>query len=149
MGNEEPAAIPDQEEKIAVPRPMSRRRKKKMVVAIVVIVAALAVVLWGWSSTGGSFVSISSVANNPSVYAGKSIEIRGVVSGWNGDPSSRNFTLYDTDASMNKSLSVTMTGALPSGFENGKTVTAKGQLDGVQSLHFTATDLAVGCASKY
>lgn len=149
MGSEVPAPMSIKEEQVDAPRPMSRRQKRKMIVALVVIVAALVIVFWGWSSTGGSFVSISSITDNPSTYAGKSIEIRGVVSGWNGNPSSRNFTLYDTDASMNGSLSVTMTGTLPSGFENGKTVTARGQLDGVQSLHFTATELAVGCASKY
>jgi cytochrome c-type biogenesis protein CcmE len=128
---------------------MSRRRKRKVIVALVVIAAALVVVFWGWSSTGQTYLSVSEIANSPSQYSGKAIEVRGVVSGWSGDPGSRNFTLSDTNAALGGNLNVTMTGPLPSGFENGKTVGAKGQLDDVPFLHMIATDLTVGCASKY
>ena len=129
---------------------MSRRRKRKVIVALVVIAAALVVVFWGWSSTGGqNYLSVSDVVHSPSQYSARPIEVRGIVSDWNGDPGSRNFTLFDTNSASDGNINVTMTGPLPSGFENGKTVGAKGQLDGVQPLHMTATELAVGCASKY
>jgi cytochrome c-type biogenesis protein CcmE len=129
---------------------MSRRRKRKVIVALVVIAAALVVVFWGWSSTGGqNYLSVSDIANSPSQYSGKAIEVRGVVSGWNGDPGSRNFTLTDTNPALGGSINVTVTGTLPSGFENGKTIAAKGQLDSVRPLNMTATELTVGCASKY
>jgi cytochrome c-type biogenesis protein CcmE len=128
---------------------MSRRRKRKVIVALVVIAAALVVVFWGWNSTGQTYLSVSEIATSPSHYSGKPIEVRGVVSDWNGDPGSRNFTLFDTNAASGGNINVTLTGPLPSGFENGKTVGAKGQLDGVQPLHMTATEITVGCASKY
>ena len=129
---------------------MSRRRKRKVIVALVVIAAALVVVFWGWSSTGGqNYLSVSDLVHSPSQYSGKPIEVRGVVADWNGDPGSMNFTLFDTNAASGGNINVTMTGPLPSGFENGKTVGAKGQLDAVPSLHMIATDLTVGCASKY
>jgi len=129
---------------------MSRRRKRKIVIALIVIAAALVVVFWGWSSTGGqNYLSVSDVASHASQYSGRSIEVRGVVTDWNGDPGSRNFTLSDTNAAFDSNINVTLTGPLPSGFENGKTVAAKGQLDDVQHLHMIATDLTVGCASKY
>jgi len=128
---------------------MSRRRKRKVIVALVVIAAALVVVFWGWSSTGQTYLSVSEIASSPSQFSGKAIEVRGVVSGWSGDPGSRNFTLSDTNAALKGNINVTMTGPFPSGFENGKTVGAKGQLDDVPSLHMIATDLTVGCASKY
>ena len=126
---------------------MSRRRKRKVIVALVVIAAALVVVFWGWNSTGQNYLSVSDIVNSPSQYSGRHIEVRGVVSDWNGDPGSRNFTLSDTNGASNGTIKVTVTGPLPSGFENGKTVAAKGQLD--EPLHMTATELTVGCASKY
>ncbi len=117
---------------------------------MLVIAAALVVVFWGWSSTGGqNYLSVSEVAKSPTLFSGKSIEVRGVVSGWNGDPGSRNFTLSDPSGVSSSILNVTMSGSLPSGFENGKTVAAKGQLDGTNPVHMLATDLTVGCASKY
>ncbi len=129
---------------------MSRRRKRKVIVALVVIAAALVVVFWGWSSTGGqNFLSVSAIASSPSSYSGKVIEVRGVVSGWSGDPGSRDFTLSDTNPALGGHINVTMIGTLPSGFENGKTVAAKGQLDSAHLLNMTATELTVGCASKY
>ncbi len=128
-------------------RPMSRRRKRKLVLAVIVIAAAIIVVFWGWSSTAGNYVSVSSLVNDPSHYSGKVIDVRGIVSGWNGNPSDRNFTLSDTDTGLGGSIQVSMAGALPSGFENGKTVSVRGELD--SGTHFTATDMTVGCASKY
>ncbi len=128
-------------------RPMSKRKKRKLMLAVIVIAAAIAVVFWGWSSTGGNFVSVSSLVNDPSHYSGKVIDVRGIVSGWNGDPSDRNFTLSDTDTGRGGSIQVFMAGPLPSGFENGKTVSIRGGLD--SGTHFNATDMTVGCASKY
>jgi len=129
---------------------MSRRKKRKVLIAVLVIAAALVVVFWGWSSTGGqNYLSVSEISNAPTLYAGKTIDVKGVVTGWNGDPGSRNFTLSDVGDPASGQISVTMTGSLPSGFENGKTVAAKGQLDSANPIHMQATDLTIGCASKY
>ena len=146
MGSE--SSEPTEPEPVAR-RPMSRRRKRKLLVALIVIVAAVIVVFWGWSSTGGNFVSVSSLVGDPSHFTGQTIEIRGIVSGWDGDPGSRNFTMTDSSSSLGKSLNVSMAGTLPSGFENGKTVNVKGQIDDLHPLHFTASEMTVGCASKY
>jgi cytochrome c-type biogenesis protein CcmE len=135
----------------APPRPLSARRKKKLLIVVIVVAIALVVIIWGWSSTGGSFIEVSSVvdastASVPDKYLGK-IDIRGVVSEWSGG-SDLDFKLVDT-ADPSKSLGVTMTGTLPEGFENGKTVVANGYLNESLPLHLTATEITVGCASKY
>ena len=129
-------------------RPMSRRRKRKLVIVSFVIIAAAVFVLWGWSSTGGSFVSVASVTSDPGHYAGRTIEVQGVVSGWSGDPSDMDFELVDSDNSACH-VSVVMSGALPAGFENGKSVVVKGSVDTMPMMRIVASEITVGCASKY
>ncbi|OGS44089.1 MAG: hypothetical protein A3K76_00655 [Euryarchaeota archaeon RBG_13_57_23] len=153
MASEELVADQDPAEQpqAVQPRPMSARRKRKLAVAAVVIAVALIVIVWGWSTTGGSFVDVSqivdsSAASVPEKYLGK-IDIRGVVSEWSGG-TALEFDLVDTEDAT-KSISITMTGTMPEGFENGKTVVAKGYLDESLPLHMTATEITVGCASKY
>jgi cytochrome c-type biogenesis protein CcmE len=130
---------------------MSARRKKRILVAVVVIAVALVVIIWGWSSTGGSFVDVSAIVDAssttvPDKYLGK-IDVRGVVNEWSGG-SDLDFKLVDTNDA-GKSIDITMAGTLPEGFENGKTVVAKGNLDETLPLHLTASEITVGCASKY
>jgi len=120
-------------------------------VAVVVIAVALVVIIWGWSSTGGSFVDVSAIVDAsattvPDKYLGK-IDVRGVVNEWSGG-SDLDFKLVDTNDA-GKSIDITMAGTLPEGFENGKTVVAKGNLDETLPLHLTASEITVGCASKY
>lgn len=134
-------------------RPLSRRRKKKMMIAALVIVVALVILFWGWSSTGRSYLGVSTLVDSsatsiPAKYVGKSIEVQGVVSGWSGGAGATSFKLVDKEAA-NKSMDVTMTGTLPAGFENGKTVVVKGELRSVPPLLLTASEITVGCASKY
>lgn len=146
---------PDQEHAQDVqstqPRPMSARRKKKLVVATIVIAVALVVIIWGWSSTGGSFVEVSLIVDSsstsvPEKYLGK-LDLRGVVSEWSGG-ADLEFVLLDAEDS-SKSISITVSGTIPEGFENGKTVVAKGYLDESLPLHMNATEITVGCSSKY
>lgn len=132
-------------------RSMSSRRKKKLAIALIIIVVALVVILWGWSSTGGSFVDVSTIVDAsavsvPEKYLGK-MDIRGIVSDWSGG-ASLDFVLLDSE-SPTKSISVSVTGTIPEGFENGKTVVAKGYLDESLPLRMTVTEITVGCASKY
>ena len=140
-----------QDVRSAQPKPMSARRKKKFVIAAIVIAVAFVVIIWGWSSTGGSFVDVSSIVDSsttsvPEKYLGK-IDIRGVVSEWSGG-ADLDFELVD-DEDSSKSISITMAGTMPEGFENGKTVVAKGYLDESLPLHMNANAITVGCASKY
>lgn len=155
MSSEPPAAETIAEAQPPLPerRPLSRRRKKKMMIAALVIVVALVILFWGWSSTGRSYLGVSTILDSsttsvPAKYVGKTVEVQGIVTGWSGDMSAMNFKLADkVDAT--KSMNVTMAGTLPEGFENGKTVVVKGELNPTLPLLLTATEITVGCASKY
>ncbi len=145
----EPPAAPS-----SAPRPMSRRKKRKLIVALVVIAATLIVIFWGWSSTGRSFLGVGTLVDEsnltnppvvPAKYADKVIEAQGVVDSWYGG---QNFNLVDKDGS-GKNLTVHMLGTFPEGFAIGKTVVVKGTLDGTIPLTIQATEITVGCASKY
>lgn len=146
MESEQPSTEPTK-------RPMSRRRKRKLVLAGLVIVVAAVIVLWGWNSAGRSFTGIATLVNEsqtsiPQKYINRTIEIQGIVSGWSGSVTDAGFQLVDK-VDGTKSIEVVMTGTFPAGFDNGKTVVAKGQLSASLPLTFTATELTVGCASKY
>jgi len=145
----EPPAAPT-----AAPRPMSRRKKRKLIIALIVIAAALVVIFWGWSTTGRNFLSVGALVDEsnltnppivPAKYADKVIEIQGNVDSWYGG---QEFVLMDKDGS-GKSMAVHMQGTFPEGFEIGKTVVVKGTLDGTMPLTMQATEITVGCASKY
>ena len=129
-------------------RPMSRRRKRKLVLVSLVVVAALIFVFWGWSSTGGNFVSVNAIAIDPAHYGNRTVEVQGVVSEWSGDPSDMSFKLVDQTNSSSV-IEVVLTGTFPAGFENGKTVVVKGVVDDASSLKILASGITVGCASKY
>ena len=134
-------------------RPISRRQKRKLIVAGLVIAVAAVIVLWGWSATGQSYLGISTLVSEsqtsvPLKYANKTIELQGIVSDWSGTVTDTDFKLVDkVDAT--KSIEVVMIGTFPAGFDNGKTVAAKGQLADTLPLTLTATEMTVGCASKY
>ncbi len=134
-------------------RPMSRRQKRKLMLVVVVIAMASIVVLWGWSSTGRSYLGIATLVSEsqtsiPSEYVNRTIEIQGIVSDWSGSVNDTDFKLVDKVDST-KTIDVVMVGAFPNGFDNGKTVVAKGQLENALPLTLTATEMTVGCASKY
>ncbi len=139
---------------IAAPRSMSRRKKRKLIFALIVIAAALIVIIWGWSTTGRNFLSVGALVDEsnltnppivPAKYVNKVIEIQGNVDSWYGG---QEFILIDKDGS-GKSVTVHMLGAFPEGFEIGKTVVVKGTLGGTVPLTMQATEITVGCASKY
>jgi cytochrome c-type biogenesis protein CcmE len=130
---------------------MSARKKRRILIAVLVIALGMVVIVWGWSSTGGSFLEVSSIVDSssnsvPEKYLGR-IDVRGVVTEWSG-ADDLEFRLADVEDS-SKSIRVTMTATLPEGFENGKTVVARGFLDESLPLHLTAAEITVGCASKY
>ncbi len=138
----------------AAPRPMSRRKKRKLIVAMIVIAAALVVIFWGWSTTGRSFLGVGALVDEsnltdpptlPAKYANKVVEIQGKVDSWYGG---QDFVLMEKDGS-GKNITVHMQGTFPEGFEIGKTVVVKGTLDGTMPLTMQATEITVGCASKY
>ncbi|MBU0684472.1 MAG: cytochrome c maturation protein CcmE [Candidatus Thermoplasmatota archaeon] len=152
MASEKPTEPPA--EPSAAPRPMSRRKKRKLIVAMVVIAATLVVIFWGWSSTGRSFLGVGTLVDEsnstnpptvPAKYADKVIETQGVVDSWYGG---QDFVLMDKDGS-GKNLTVHMQGTFPEGFAIGKTVVVRGTLDGTMPLTIQATEITVGCASKY
>ena len=148
MGSEPEPSANVQESQPEPRRPMSKRRKRKLVLASLVVVAALIFVFWGWSSTGGNFVSVNSIAIDPSHYGNHTVEVQGVVSEWSGDPSDMSFKLVDqTNAS--SVIEVVLSGTFPAGFENGKTVVVKGVVEDSSPAKILASGISVGCASKY
>ncbi len=138
----------------AAPKPMSRRRKRKVIIVMGVIVVALVIVFWGWSTTGakdylqvGTLVDASS-SGTISSYLNRSIEVQGVITGWAGGAGDLEFQLADkVDAS--KTIEVNLSGALPAEFANGKTAVVKGAIGEVAPLELSATEITLGCASKY
>ncbi len=138
----------------AAPRPMSRRRKRKLVIAIGVIAVALIIVFWGWSSTGAKdYLQVSTLVDASSSgaispYLNKSLEVQGVVTGWEGGAGDLQFQLADkTDAT--KTIEVNLAGALPAEFANGKTAVVKGEIEDTSPIKLSATEITLGCASKY
>jgi cytochrome c-type biogenesis protein CcmE len=133
---------------------MSRRRRRKLLVVLLVVAVAFVIVFWGWSSTGRDFLGVGTLVDDtyavdppaiPSKYLARTIEVQGNVADWY---SGANFTLVDK-ADPSKSIAVHMLGAFPEGFEIGKTVVVKGTLDSTLPLTMQATEITVGCASKY
>lgn len=152
----EPAPREEPAEKAEPPqaRRMSRRRRKKLVIALVVVAVALIVVFWGWSSTGNNFLSVSTLVNEsqaggspavPAQYLNKTVEVQGNVANWYN---TSNFVLVDK-VDPNKTIAVHMVGTFPEGFEIGKTVVVKGTLNSTLPLTIQASEITVGCASKY
>ena len=132
---------------------MSRRQKRKLMVVVIVVAVAAVVVFWGWDSTGRSYLGIASLVDEsqtsvPQQYVNKTIELQGVVSDWSGSVTDTSFKLVDK-VNATKSIEVVMAGTFPAGFDNGKTVVAKGHLNDSLPLVLTATEMTVGCASKY
>lgn len=136
------------------PKPMSRRKKRKLMIAIAVIAISLIIVFWGWSSTGaknylqaGALVDASS-AGGISHYLNRSLEVQGVVTGWSGGAGDLSFELADK-SNPNKTIDVDLTGALPAEFANGKTAVVKGEIADTDPLMLSATEITLGCASRY
>lgn len=134
-------------------RRMSKRTKKKLLVATVLVVAAVVLLFWGWSSAGRDYMTVRELVDQsadgiPAKYAGKPVEIRGKVTSWSGSPDDSSFTLVD-DVDPSKTIGVTMNGSLPEGFENLVPVVVKGVLASDPPLRITASEITVGCASKY
>ena len=136
-------------------KPMPRRRKKKLMLAAVVIAVAAIIVVWGWSSTGAKnylqvsiLVEEASGGSVPVDYTNRTIEVQGVIVDWAGGAGDLNFSLADkTDAT--KVISVILVGTLPAEFANGKTAVVSGELEQDLPLRLTATEVTLGCASRY
>ncbi len=151
MASEEPIASAPA---AAVPKPMSRRKKRKLVIAIGVIAVALIIVFWGWSSTGAKdYLQVSTLVDassggNLTSYLNRTLEVQGVITGWEGNASDLHFQLADKTNAL-KTIDVNLTGALPAEFANGKTAVVKGEIGDASSIELSATEVTMGCASKY
>jgi cytochrome c-type biogenesis protein CcmE len=128
------------------------RRRKRLLMAVAVMAIALVVIFWGWDSTGKGFLEVSSIsAESAAISSGTShyidsyVEVQGNVNNWFG---TGNFTLTDR-ADLNDTIVVVMNGTLPSGFENGKSVVAKGMISAGLPVTLHANEVTIGCASKY
>lgn len=155
MASEAAAGASSGPESSDTKKPMPRRRKKKMLIAIAVIAMALIVVFWGWSSTGAknylqvhTLVDAASGGEVPEEYFNRTLEVQGVIVGWAGGLSDLNFSLADKSVS-SKTIAVILVGTLPGEFENGKTAVVKGLLDQTLPLRLVASEITLGCASRY
>ncbi len=144
----------DQKNAPTPPKPIPRRRKKKLIIAFGVVAVALIIIFWGWSSTGAkSYLQVgtlvdSSAGGTLAPYMNKSLEVQGVITGWDGGPGDLHFELAD-QASPVKTIEVNLSGALPAEFANGKTAVVKGQIEGTSPLELVGTGVTLGCASRY
>jgi cytochrome c-type biogenesis protein CcmE len=137
------------------PRPRKKgmpRKKKRLLIAVVVIALAMVVIFWGWDTTGRTFLEVGPVSSDATAigsgnshYVDRYLEVQGNVNNWFG---TGNFTLTDR-TNLNDTIVVVMTGTLPSGFENGKSVVVKGIISAGLPVTLKANEVTVGCASKY
>ena len=120
-------------------------KKRKVLIALLVM-AAIAVAMV-WYFTPGEYLSVSDVVDHPSKYEGKTIDIRGTVEKGTLDNDGRMFNITDDKAS----LPVISDGKLPDNLKEGKDCVVRGKLEvnGEGELEFHATEITVGCPSKY
>lgn len=135
-------------------KPMSKRKKRKLMIVIGVIAVALVIVFWGWSSTGAKdYLQVSTLVDAPSdgtmsKYLNRTLEVQGVIAGWAGGAGDLTFELADKTYP-DETIHVNLTGALPAEFANGKTAVVKGELTSTSPIEISATEITLGCASKY
>jgi len=147
-------AEPNQKPGEAPAKRMSKRRQRKLLITVGIIVVALVIVFWGWSSTGAkNYTQVRALVDASSggtltQYMNRTLEVQGVVTGWAGGASDLNFILADK-TEPNKTISVILAGTLPAEFSNGKTAVVKGELGDSLPLTLHATEITLGCASKY
>lgn len=151
-------SAPSAGEQQVAKKPMPKARRNKIILALAVIAVAMVILVWGWSSQGRYYITVSTLVDDveaegaiPAKYLDGSIEVMGLVTGWYNDtdsPSFRNFTLVDLD-DVNKSVEVTMLGAFPPGFANNVRVIVKGELDSTLPLRIMGISVTVSCPSKY
>jgi cytochrome c-type biogenesis protein CcmE len=134
------------------PKKGMSRKRKRLLVAIAVIALALVIIFWGWDSTGNNFLGVTPITSDvvaigagTSQYLDKYLEVQGNVNNWFG---TGNFTLTD-QTNLNDTITVVMNGTLPAGFENGKSVVVKGIISAGLPVTMHATEITIGCASKY
>ncbi|HEX9907195.1 MAG TPA: cytochrome c maturation protein CcmE [Thermoplasmata archaeon] len=155
MGSETAPSIPPAPESPVEPKRSTSRKRKRLVIVLVIVVAALAIIFWGWSSTGVGYVDVGVLYDKaetahavPDEYLNGTIELRGVVEGWDGSVQDLEFRLVDDDNSF-KSVEITLNGTYPAGFANSKSIAATGELQSTMPLRLVASELTIGCSSKY
>ncbi len=87
----------------------------------------------------------TAIGAGTSHYIGEYLEVQRNVNNWFG---TGNFTLTDR-MNLNDTMIVIMTGTLPSGFENGKSVVVKGVVTAGLPVTLHADEVTMGCTSKY
>ena len=125
-----------------------KKRSKMFIVTIVCLVVAVVVILLLWGMTPADYLEVSDVMGDTDSYVGDEIEVQGTVRDY--DQMNDTFVLEDGD----DKLLVHYPKAMPSNFEVGKDVVAKGQLEtsddySGHSFVLRATSVTIGCASKY
>ncbi len=121
---------------------LSRKKKRILAIVVVLIVVAVAIVVGLWGNTPVPYMTVSNVTDNSSKYLDDEIEIKATVENW--DSTGKTFNLTDEESSLMVSY-VT----LPDGFNNGKEIVVKGILRDDGGLILEATEIIVGCPSKY
>ena len=121
---------------------LSGKKKRILAVVVVLIIVAVAIVVGLWDNTPVPYMTVSKVTDDSSSYLDEEIEIKATVEDWNS--TSRTFSLTDEESSL-----VVSYVALPDGFNNGKEIVVKGILRDDGGLILEATEIIVGCPSKY
>jgi cytochrome c-type biogenesis protein CcmE len=124
----------------AKPKKWMTKKKRNVVLVLVIVVVALIIGLWGTAPT--DYLTVSDINGSSGTYLDTVIEVKGLVENWNS--SGNAFELADSDSRMNVTYIT-----LPEGFNNGKEVVVKGVLKNEGSLVLEASEIKVGCPSKY
>lgn len=121
---------------------LSGKKKRILAVMVVLIIVAVAIVVGLWGNTPVPYMTVSNVTYDSSEYLNEEIEIKALVEDW--DSTGKTFNLTDEESSL-----VVSYVTLPDGFNNGKEIVVKGILRDDGGLILEATEIIVGCPSKY
>jgi len=125
---------------------ISLNKKQKAVIATAIIVVTAVILFWSFRP-GDPYLTVSDVVDHSAKYEGKSVDVKGTVEEGTLNHDSREFNLTDGK----ESLRVISDVQLPDNLKDGKDCVVKGRLvikdDG--ELEFQASEITVGCPSKY
>jgi len=122
---------------------MNKKTRNILVITILVITIGF-VAFQSLNTFGNVYISVDAVAEDPELYMGRTLQVKGILQPGSLSITSENVTLVI--AGDNATLLVLLVGELPDMID-GQEIVAVGSLDS-EDL-FRATQLLVKCPSKY
>lgn len=131
---------------------MAGTKALKVGVTLAVVSAGVALMAYSISRSSAPYVKVDELTESPARWRGKEVWLGGRLVSRSLDSkepagaAAQPTHLFDLKWE-GRSIRVTYTGKLPSGFRPGRQITVRGELDG--SSIFRATEVTTRCPSKY